>query len=116
MAPLDADLLNGCLLGPPDPHSFFSTFAEASPDEARPTSRTGPTDRLSVHMVEIETGGRVSDGPGYRSHSKGKLSADHDLLHFVPTKEEKRTVFIANLLLNLCGVVLWAGMLTINAL
>ena len=32
------------------------------------------------------------------------------------TAAERRQVLIANVLLNLCGVVLWAGMLTINAL
>jgi len=47
--------------------------------------------------------------------SKG-ADAEMKLAVDEPTKEEKRTVFIANLLLNLCGVVLWAGMLTINAL
>jgi len=32
------------------------------------------------------------------------------------TKEERRLVFVANILLNLCGICLWAGLVIINAL
>lgn len=69
-------------------------------------------------MVEIETRPRVGDAVVFHPHAKGKYPQvpDHDLSYYVATKEERRTIFIANLLLNLCGVVLWAGMLTINAL
>ena len=77
------------------------------------------TTAVSSDAVTLSLDGAPAAAPseGGKRRFTGRKRPERQSTNEDPrTPAERRIVFVANLLLNLCGVVLWAGMLTVNAL